>query len=169
MNMNINDPTTWPLPVRLAATLVDAAAAYATAGVAVFPCVPGGKRPLTEHGFYDASADPDQVAAWWGRFPTANIGIPTGNVVDVLDVDVHAAGTGFPILRTLHQQGLIGGWGRPFVRPRAACTSTTRRILPTRCRRGREGRRMWTSVAPADTSSPHPPRSPQAVATAAMR
>lgn len=117
MNMNVNDPTAWPLPVRLAATPVDAAAAYATAGVAVFPCVPGGKRPLTERGFYDASADPDQVAAWWGRFPTANIGIPTGTLVDVLDVDVHAAGTGFPILHTLQQQGLIGGWGQAVRSP----------------------------------------------------
>lgn len=115
--MNINDPTVWSLPVRLPSALADAAAQYATAGVAVFPCVPGGKRPITEHGFYDASTDLGQVALWWGRVPTANIGIPTGGLVDVLDIDVHAEGTGFPILRTLQHQGLISGWGQAVRSP----------------------------------------------------
>lgn len=115
--MNINDPAIWPLPAHLPIVLADAAAAYATAGVAVFPCVPGGKRPLTVHGFHDASADPGQVARWWGRVPAANIGIPTGILVNVLDIDVHAAGTGFPILRALQQQGLVGGWGHAVRSP----------------------------------------------------
>ncbi|MBD4580751.1 DNA primase, partial [Xanthomonas citri pv. citri] len=35
-----------------------AARELAAAGVPVFPCVPGGKRPLTEHGFHDATTDP---------------------------------------------------------------------------------------------------------------
>lgn len=115
--MNINDPTTWSLPVRLPANLPDAAAAYAAAGVAVFPCLPGGKRPLTKHGFHDASTDLMQVMSWWGRVPAANIGIPTGSLVDVLDVDVHAGGTGFPGLRILQQRGLVGGWGQAVRSP----------------------------------------------------
>ena len=36
-------------------------------GIPVFPCVPGGKRPLTAHGFQDASADPDVINFWWRR------------------------------------------------------------------------------------------------------
>ena len=115
--MNINDPIAWPLPMRLPANLSDASAAYATAGVAVFPCVPGGKRPLTKRGFHDASTDPRQVARWWDRVPTANIGIPTGSLVDVLDVDVHAAGTGFPILHSLQKRGLVHGWGQAVRSP----------------------------------------------------
>lgn len=107
----MTDPTPRLLPARLSQHLPDAAAAYAAAGIAVFPCVPGGKRPLTEHGFHDATTDLNQVGAWWRRLAEANIGIATGHGVDVIDVDVHATGTGFPVLRTLQQENLIAGWG----------------------------------------------------------
>lgn len=107
----MTDPTPTLLPARLPEHLPDAAAAYATAGIAVFPCVPGGKRPLTEHGFHDATTNLNQVGAWWQRHPGANIGIATGRGVDVVDVDVHGTGTGFPVLKTLQQENLISGWG----------------------------------------------------------
>ncbi len=106
----MTDPTPRVLPTRLPLRLSDAAAAYAAAEVAVFPCVPGGKRPLTEHGFHDATTDLDQIETWWRNHPEANIGIPTGHGVDVIDVDVHATGTGFPVLRTLRQENFIAGW-----------------------------------------------------------
>ena len=53
-------------PARLFAAvagmpLPDAAARIATGGVPVFPCVPGGKRPLVEHGFHEATAAARQV------------------------------------------------------------------------------------------------------------
>ncbi len=69
-------------------TLADAAARFAAAGMPVFPCVPGEKRPLVRRGFHDASTDPPQVAAWWSRWPAANIGIPTGAASGVEVVDV---------------------------------------------------------------------------------
>lgn len=115
--MIITNPTAWRLPARLPGELGEAAAVYAAAGIPVFPCAPGQKRPLTAHGFQDATTNPAQVTAWWGRYPQANIGIPTGTVLDVLDVDAHATGTGYPILRTLRQQGLIGGWGQAVRSP----------------------------------------------------
>ncbi|MFX4273324.1 bifunctional DNA primase/polymerase [Pseudarthrobacter sp. J1738] len=90
-------------------TLPDAAVAFVTAGVPIFPCVPGEKRPLTAHGFRDASTDPDQISAWWGRWPAANIGIPTGPAsgVDVVDVDIHGEESGFPALQRARRAGLI--------------------------------------------------------------
>ncbi|WP_298742698.1 bifunctional DNA primase/polymerase [uncultured Microbacterium sp.] len=93
-------------------SLPDAAGQFAAEGVAVFPCVPGGKRPLVEHGFHEASAEAGQVAAWWRRWPAANIGIPTGasSGVEVVDVDVHTAGTGFPAFRAAHREGHAAGW-----------------------------------------------------------
>lgn len=115
--MTITDPAAWPLPASLPKELAEAAAVYAAAGIPVFPCAPGQKRPLTEHGFQDASIDPARIAAWWGRYPDANIGIATGSVIEVLDVDVHATGTGYPILRTLQREGLIGGWGQAVRSP----------------------------------------------------
>lgn len=92
--------------------LAKAAARFAAAGVPVFPCVPGEKRPLVARGFHDATADPLQVAGWWSRWPSANIGIPTGAVsgVEVVDVDVHPTGTGFPAFREAHRQGHAAGW-----------------------------------------------------------
>lgn len=115
--MTITDPTGWVLPGHLPSELPLAATAYATAGILVFPCAPGEKRPLTEHGFQDATTDLERITRWWSRFPAANIGIPTGQLVDVLDIDVHATGTGFPMLRTLHHEGLIAGWGQAVRSP----------------------------------------------------
>jgi hypothetical protein len=81
-------------------------------GVPVFPCVPGGKRPLTAHGFLEATADRAMVTSWWDRWPEANIGVPTGAVsgVDVVDVDVHSAGTGFAYFEEARRAGLVDGW-----------------------------------------------------------
>ncbi|WP_454138060.1 bifunctional DNA primase/polymerase [Microbacterium paulum] len=94
-------------------SLREAAGLFAAEGVPVFPCVPGGKRPLVEHGFHDATTDERQVGAWWRRWPQANIGIPTGAVsgVEVVDVDVHPTGTGFPAFRAAHHEGHAAGWG----------------------------------------------------------
>ncbi|MBN9178774.1 MAG: bifunctional DNA primase/polymerase [Microbacterium sp.] len=93
-------------------SLPEAAAWFAAVGVPVFPCVPDGKRPLVEHGFHDAATDAGQVAAWWRRWPTANIGVPTGAAsgVEVVDVDRKAAGSGFAAFGRARQAGLVGAW-----------------------------------------------------------
>lgn len=92
--------------------LPSAATWLAAAGVPVFPCVPGSKRPLVEHGFHEASPDARQVASWWLRWPTANIGVPTGAAsgVDVVDVDRKVAGSGFAAFDRARRAGLATGW-----------------------------------------------------------
>ncbi|HEY0259490.1 MAG TPA: bifunctional DNA primase/polymerase [Lacisediminihabitans sp.] len=87
-----------------------AAAAWAQAGHPVFPCVPGGKAPLTAHGFRDATTELRRVAQWWRRWPEANIGLPTGDAVDVVDVDERRTGSGFTALTEARRAGLLGGW-----------------------------------------------------------
>lgn len=67
--------------------LAEAARWYVTQGVPVFPLVPRLKTPLTTRGFYDATTDLEQVNRWWAHTPQANIGMPTGTVADVIDVD----------------------------------------------------------------------------------
>lgn len=60
---------------------------YASKQIAVFPLQPGGKEPLTRHGFKDASCDPATITSWWNRWPEANIGAATGRHLDVIDID----------------------------------------------------------------------------------
>jgi hypothetical protein len=77
-----------------APTLPKAALTYARRGVPVFPCEPGAKRPLTRNGHWDATTDPRVIERWWKRWPSANVGVPTGKKsgVAVLDVDVDDGG-----------------------------------------------------------------------------
>src|SRR3712207_6024227 len=70
--------------------MVRAALSYAARGVPVFPCEPSGKRPLTYNGFWEASTDERRIRAWWGRWPKANIGVPTGRASGLLVLDVDA-------------------------------------------------------------------------------
>lgn len=68
--------------------LHDAALAYVRQGIPVFPLRPGSKIPLPgSQGFKDASTDEYQVDDWWGEGQSYNIGIPTGVVFDVVDLD----------------------------------------------------------------------------------
>lgn len=82
------------------------------AGVPVFPCVPGGKRPLTERGFHDATTNPGQIAAWWQKHPDANLAVPTGAAsgMVVVDVDVHGPVDGYRAFERAHRAGLVAGW-----------------------------------------------------------
>ena len=84
-------------------TLIKAALAYAGRGVPVFPCVPGGKRPLTANGFWDATTKADRIRAWWERWPEANVGVPTGERSGLLILDVDAKAGGPESLTALEQ------------------------------------------------------------------
>jgi hypothetical protein len=97
--------STASLPLGTAAEL------YAAEGIPVFPCIPGGKRPVTAHGFLDATTDPGAVRRWWMRWPQANIGVPTGSRsgIDVVDIDVHNA-PGPASSRRATRVGLLDGW-----------------------------------------------------------
>lgn len=70
----------------LTVKLLNAALKYAELGYPVFPCAPGDKVPITPRGFKDATTDPEQIRAWWKKYPDANIGIPTAGLL-VIDVD----------------------------------------------------------------------------------
>lgn len=99
--------------VDRAPSLALAARTLASAGVPVFPCQAGGKRPLTRRGFIDASSDAAQVDAWWARTPHANIGISTGAAsgVVVVDIDVHGPVDGRVAWERAAEAGLVNGAG----------------------------------------------------------
>jgi len=65
---------------------LEAALRYAEMGYPVFPCVPGGKAPMTPHGFQNATTDAAQIEAWWAKHPDANIAMSTEGLL-VIDVD----------------------------------------------------------------------------------
>jgi hypothetical protein len=65
---------------------------YAEQGWKVFPLAPNSKQPLVAkrdggNGLYDATTDLGQVRQWWKQYPSANIGLPTGEKFDVIDID----------------------------------------------------------------------------------
>jgi hypothetical protein len=87
----------------------EAAHRYADAGWPVFPCQPGGKRPIPEHGFKEATTGHRQIERWWRAEPRSNLAIATGLPgPDVVDVDKHKDGDGFGAWGRLKQAGLTG-------------------------------------------------------------
>lgn len=88
-------------------------------GQPVFPCRSvyenekrKAKAPLVTRGLHAASDDIDQIKQWWRRHRNASIGIPTGILYDVLDVDVKRNEDGRIHLPRLHHLGLLNGCKR---------------------------------------------------------
>jgi hypothetical protein len=66
--------------------MLTAAIQYAEMGFPVFPCIAGSKKPLTKHGFKDATTNIEAIESFWRKNPKANIGIPTNGLL-VVDID----------------------------------------------------------------------------------
>lgn len=97
------------------------ALALAEGGYYVFPLEPGGKAPLTRHGFKDASLDPGRIRAWWKRWPRANVGIACGlSGIIVVDLDVKLDRNGTPQQGPANWDALVEGldYGPPTVEVR---------------------------------------------------
>jgi Bifunctional DNA primase/polymerase, N-terminal/Primase C terminal 1 (PriCT-1) len=124
-----------------AGQLLAAALDYAGRGWPVFPLRAGGKVPLTSDGLKSATADAEQVQAWWQRWPDANVAIRTGREsgLVVLDVDVQRGGAG--TLKQLEQErGKLpqtprvltggGGWHIYFQHPGDEVRNSAGRLGP---------------------------------------
>ena len=85
---------------------IDAALRYINHGWPIHPIkADPSKRPLTDHGFQDATTDPEQIRKWWMRWPEANIGMATGKqagvfVIDIDNIEAHRT-DGFAVWRDL--------------------------------------------------------------------
>src|SRR5437879_4099359 len=74
-------------------SLAEAALYYAALGWPVFPLLPNSKRPLTAHGYKDATTDPQQIQRWAQVHPDANLGLDCGGAgLVVIDVDARQGG-----------------------------------------------------------------------------
>ena len=96
--MTRRDPSDAPrerarLPQTPAARAGEQAMRLAAEGHAVFPCR-ADKAPCSPRGFYDASRDPEAVAALWRRHPGKLVGVVTGEAsgIAVLDLDAGSGG-----------------------------------------------------------------------------
>jgi hypothetical protein len=72
--------------------LLDAALAYGRAGHHVFPLAPRSKLPLIPardggRGLYDGTTSLTGIRSWWATTPSANVGLRTGIIFDVVDLD----------------------------------------------------------------------------------
>lgn len=90
--------------------MLEQALEYAARGWCVFPVAIGGKVPLIAkrdggHGCSDATTDTSKIREWWGRWPTANVGVATGPRSDLLVVDIdprHSGNTNMERLAETH-------------------------------------------------------------------
>ena len=113
--------------------LLTAALVYARHGIPVLPvhtpdpsggcscdrgvrCDRPGKHPRLRHGLTEATTDPRLIEIWWSRWPAANVGLRTGVVMDVADIDsaegrhglIHLLGGELPPGPRVRTGG--GGW-----------------------------------------------------------
>jgi hypothetical protein len=73
----------------------------ATAGIPVFPCLPGDKAPATARGFHERTTDLAQIDAWWAE-ADYNLGIvPADQGLVVLDIDMKNSADGWAELEAL--------------------------------------------------------------------
>lgn len=133
-----------------------AALEYARQGRPVFPChtpthggcschrdgcSSPGKHPRTRNGLRDASSDPRVVAAWWRRWPDANVGVVTGRPSGLVVVDVDPDHGGIDSMRRLvAQHGPLppgprvrtgsGGWHVMFAHPDQPVPNSVGRVAP---------------------------------------
>jgi putative DNA primase/helicase len=116
--------------------MLDAALRYAARDICVLPlyeikdglcacgvegCKSPGKHPRNDNGLTGASKDEAQIRNWWQRWPSANIGLATGDQFWVLDIDPRHGGND-SVMEMVHQHGCMpetvmvdtGGGGRHY-------------------------------------------------------
>jgi len=126
---------------------LQAAAELAEAGYPVFPTTPDGKNPTVEGGFYAATTDHSQIAAWV-REPNRkkhNVAFPTGALSGVIVIDADDAEAadrmrakyGEPTVLSAHDHECGGHWY--FRHPRNGKVKSNGGIQPGLDRKGDGG------------------------------
>jgi putative DNA primase/helicase len=67
-------------------------------------CENPGKHPLTQHGFYNATADRQTINAWMAHWPNANWALRTSLETGFTVIDIDIGHGGFQTIAALEQQ-----------------------------------------------------------------
>ncbi|MBU4357349.1 MAG: bifunctional DNA primase/polymerase [Proteobacteria bacterium] len=86
-------------------------------------CQSPAKHPTTIHGLKDATTDKKVIAAWWQKWPNANVAILTGKESGIMVVDIDPRNGGDVSLKKLERLGnfpitptaFTGGGGLHFI------------------------------------------------------
>jgi len=86
--LDTGSPSGWPESGLLFVDNLALALSIARRGWAVFPCKQE-KDPYTKNGYKNATADPEQIKAFWRRYPGALVGLPCSpNGIFAVDIDI---------------------------------------------------------------------------------
>jgi hypothetical protein len=88
--------------------LLNAALNYAERGWPVLPLWPGKKTPLGKlvpNGHKDATTGEATIKQWWGRYPSANVGIRVGPESGLFVIDVESTEGHKEKAEQAHKQG----------------------------------------------------------------
>lgn len=113
---------------RVAEGDVAIAELFDAAGVAMCPCAPEPKQPLTRHGWLDATTDGGPLVRWRRQGPQAVTGSTTAARVVAVGLYCEFAGA--------DRQGGRSSAGHPVPPTRRAMTKTWRTVMPIRHHRG---------------------------------
>lgn len=69
-------------------SMVDHALDAVNHGFSIFPCRSNGKEPACRNGLLDATHSSNKIKRHWAKNPTNNIGITTGEISDIIVLDV---------------------------------------------------------------------------------
>jgi hypothetical protein len=126
----------------------------------VFPCAED-KAPDTDHGFKDASQDPETIRRMFKRRSSPLIGVPTGerSGIDVLDIDprhgghlwMNDADESLPTTRRNHTRS---GGVHILFRHASGVKNTASKIAPGVDTRGEGGYVIWWSAAGCRVENP---------------
>ncbi len=83
--------------------MITHATRYAESGYAIFPLQPREKTPLIKDWRNRATNEMTTIREWWGQWPAANIGLPTGAVNRLWTLDVDGP-EGAKTMRALQQE-----------------------------------------------------------------
>ena len=115
-------------------------------------CGQPAKHPLgslVPHGLHEATTNRARVLAWWTQHPQANIGLATGHLFDVLDVD---GPTGTQAIRTFAAEHALHSCG-PLART-GGVAGTITWLLPAAAT-GSACWSGWTGAVVTAMWSPH--------------